>query len=217
MSKGHAFAACCLLLVTGWRLSTAHATCVEQTVTFNPNQGYSYNYGWSHTLPELPEGCVVTSCTLTVRAQVWYWGYYPYRQDVVCSDTTTFYLSEGLVGSLSTSTNPSSSNFYTTTFQLQANQIPWVLNDGGLHVIMVTYGGTYYLEYSTLEICIEPLENDLVQDCTIDLLDLAFLAERWLLNDCGTDNWCANADMDQSGQVDLADFAQLANQWLIGN
>ena len=123
MSKKNTICACCLLLIAGgWRFSVAKAACVEETVTFNPNQGIGWNYGWSHCLPELPEGCVVTSCTLTIKAQVWFWGNYPYQQDVLCSDTTTFNFSEGFVGSLRTSTHPSSSQFNTITLQLQANQ-----------------------------------------------------------------------------------------------
>lgn len=143
------------LIITGLMLilpANLFADTYSETVDFDPNQGYSYNYGWAHNLSNIPVGCDLTSAEIKVRAQVWYWGYYPYEQDILASDTTNFNYSSGFVCTLSPSTHPSSGSFYTITCSLTPEQLDWIANDNQINFIMVTFGGTYYLEYSTLEV-----------------------------------------------------------------
>ena len=72
------------------------AECYSDIKTFNPNQGYSWNVIWTHTIPEIPEGFVVSSAELEIRAKVWAWGFYPNpaRMDILCSDTNVFYAND---------------------------------------------------------------------------------------------------------------------------
>ena len=127
------------------------------TVNFDPNQGYSWNETWTHDMDTMPHGCSVESAEISVRAQVWSWGYYPYEQDILSSDTTTFNYSSGYVCTLTTSTHPSSSNFYTIKCPLTSQQLEWIANDNSMNFQMATFGGTYYLDYSTLTVsCVQP-------------------------------------------------------------
>ena len=156
-----------------------YADCFSDTVNFDPDQGYIYNYPWQHCLSDLPTGCVVESTEIRVRAKVWYWGWYPYEQDILCSDTNEFNYSKGYVCSLTSSSHPNPSNFYTIICNLNQYQLEWLLNDGRINFIMVTFGGTYYLDYSTLEVCcaeIPECEGDLDCDKDVDGLDLASFA-----------------------------------------
>ncbi len=138
------------------------AQIYSNTVSFTPSQGYSYNYGWSHTLENLPDGCNVVSASVEVRAKIWSWGYYPYQQDILTSDTNSFNFSSGLVCTLDSATNPNPSSFYTVTRSLKAGQLPWIANDHSINFMMVTYGGTYYLDHSTLRVdCVTPTNVDL--------------------------------------------------------
>jgi hypothetical protein len=71
---------------------------------------------------------------------------------------------DGYVCSLDSSTHPNPSNFYTITCDLAPNQLPWLLNDSCIDAEMVTFGGTYYLDDSTLEVCCESGCSDLDDD-----------------------------------------------------
>jgi hypothetical protein len=50
----------------------------------------------------------------------------------------------------------------------------------------------------------------------VDILDLAFLVDRWLAECDETNNFCNCTDTDYDGQVNLPDFAILASHWLEG-
>lgn len=56
-----------------------HAECFDNTVNFEPSDGYSWNTSWQHCIPNLPENCVVESAKISVRSKVWSWGWYPYE------------------------------------------------------------------------------------------------------------------------------------------
>ena len=153
-----------------------YADCFSDTINFDSNQWYSYNYSWQHCLSDIPTGCVVESAEIIVRAKVWSWGWYPYEQDILCSDTNGFNYSTGYVCSLTPSSHPNPINFYTISFSLNPYQLEWLLNDGYINFMMVTFGGTYYLDYSTLKVCcadIPECEGDLDFDKDVDGLDLA--------------------------------------------
>ncbi len=63
---------CAVLLFSG---AVVHADCFNNTVNFDPNQGYIGNHSWTHCLSDLPPNCVIDSAEITVRAQVWYWAW----------------------------------------------------------------------------------------------------------------------------------------------
>jgi Divergent InlB B-repeat domain len=140
-----------------FQVSSADATCYSNTKTFDPEEGISWNYPWSQTIPGLPSGFSGDSATIEIKVQVWGWGFYPNpaRLDILCSDTNAFSAGnpDYLIGSLTPSTNPNPSNFYTRTFSLKPNQIQWLTNDKTLNFIIVSNGGTYYLDYCKLTIC----------------------------------------------------------------
>lgn len=151
------FVAVVLALTAALILSVAPARlaaeCFTDTVTFNQSTGYSYNYFWGHCLDNLPANCNIESAQIEVRAKVWSWGWYPYEQDILVSNTLEFKYSEGYVCSLTTATHPNPGSFYKITCNLSPGQASWVLDDGCLNTIMVTFGGTYYLDYSKLTVC----------------------------------------------------------------
>lgn len=129
------------------------ADCYTETVPFDPNQGYIYNIFWEHCLAGLPSGCQVESAEIEVRAKVWSWGWYPYLQDILTSNTNVFNYPDGYVCSLTSSTHPNSSNFYTVRCDLDNTQTAWILDNGCSNFDMVTFGGTYYMEYAKLTVC----------------------------------------------------------------
>ncbi|MFH1371215.1 MAG: right-handed parallel beta-helix repeat-containing protein [Planctomycetota bacterium] len=56
---------------------------------------------------------------------------------------------------------------------------------------------------------------DLERDGTIDLLDLAWLVERWLYTDCGDANgWCEGADLSYDTIVNFDDYVILGSCWM---
>ena len=154
-----------------------YAACFSDTINFDPNQGYSYSYSWTHSFADLPTGCAINSAEITVRAKVWAWGtmWYPVDKDILCSDTNEFNYSSGYVCSMTPSTHPSPSNFYTITCSLNQNQLEWVLDDGSINFIISVLEGTYYLDYSTLKVCSE-------DSCDFNHLNL-----------CTTQSDCVNA------------------------
>ena len=48
----------------------------------------------------------------------------------------------------------------------------------------------------------------------VDWLDLDYLLQRWLADDCAAAQDCQGADLTGDGRVDFADFAALAADWL---
>ncbi len=141
-----------LLLISLPTISPA-ADCYTQTVPFDPDYGYSWNIVWGHCLAGIPSDCQVESAEIEVRTKVWSWGWYPYEQDILTSNTTGFNYSEGYVCSLTTLTHPSPSNFYTLRCDLDNSQTAWILDDGCSNFNMVTHGGTYYMDYAKLTVC----------------------------------------------------------------
>jgi hypothetical protein len=57
------------------------------------------------------------------------------------------------------------------------------------------------------------LAGDANQNGSVELLDIAVLAEHWLLTGCEDPLWCDGADTEHSGQVDIMDFAVIADQF----
>jgi hypothetical protein len=63
----------------------------------------------------------------------------------------------------------------------------------------------------------QSLDGDLACPDGVNLLDLDFFVERWLLNDCtSSNNYCGGADINYGGTVNFADFAIFADNWLKG-
>jgi hypothetical protein len=194
-----------------------YADCYSETVNFDPNLGYSWNHAWTHYLPlGGPSGCLVESAEIQIRAQVWSWGSYPYEQDVLASDTNIFNYSEGYVCSLNPSTHPSPSHFYTITCTLDQNQLEWLSNHGQINFQMVTFGGTYYLDYSTLTVCCSDLpecECDLNHDGSCNILDWPYFIEDWGRTDChdlGVDCEC---DLNADGSCNILDWPYFIEDW----
>ena len=63
----------------------------------------------------------------------------------------------------------------------------------------------------------ESIPGDFVCPDGVNMEDLDYLVERWLLGDCASSNNCGGADIDGSGVVDFADFAIFAQHWLEGS
>ncbi|MGA2092069.1 MAG: hypothetical protein ABSH16_01495 [Sedimentisphaerales bacterium] len=59
----------------------------------------------------------------------------------------------------------------------------------------------------------EPKKGDLNHDCFVDWLDLYWLVERWLDDDCLYTGWCYEADLNYDLKVDFEDFAEMATKW----
>lgn len=56
--------------------------------------------------------------------------------------------------------------------------------------------------------------GDFVCPDGVNVEDLDYLVQRWLMENCTASNSCNGADLDQSGKVDLADYATFAKNWL---
>ena len=57
--------------------------------------------------------------------------------------------------------------------------------------------------------------GDFEPDGDVDMIDLLYLAQRWLLTGCAAPDWCGGADLDHlGGIVNLSDFAIFAENWL---
>lgn len=133
----------------------------SDTIDFDSNQAYISNHTWKHTLSQLPQGSVIQSASITFRVQVWYWGWNIYEQniDIMAGDTTSFSLPQDKLCELNPSTNPNPSNLYTVTCQLPSTAFGFLENDGELYIGTNTYGGTYYLDYSTLTVTTNQVEQ----------------------------------------------------------
>lgn len=68
--------------------------------------------------------------------------------------------------------------------------------------------------YLTRRFCTEwKIFGDLNQDCIVNLLDLAGLADKWL-ESCSEPDWCSGADIDRDGWVGFLDILIIADHWL---
>jgi hypothetical protein len=146
----------CLVLITLLTACPFDALCetYTQTVDFNANQAYTYNNVWKHTLSQIPQGHKIQSAQISLRVQVWYWGWNSYEQniDIMASDTNSFALPQDRVCELNPTTNPGSSTFYTVTCQLPSEKLDFIANDHEIYFGTNTYGGTYYVDYTTLTV-----------------------------------------------------------------
>lgn len=133
----------------------------SQTIDFDLNQAFSWNTNWTHTVNQIPQGSVIQSASITLRVKVWYWGSNIYEQniDIMASDTNSFSLPQNRVCELNPSTNPSSSNLYTVTCPLSLLALSYIQNDGEIHIGTNTYAGTYYIDYSTLTVSTNHIEQ----------------------------------------------------------
>jgi hypothetical protein len=146
----------CLILIALLAACPFDALCENytQTVDFDANQAYTYNYIWKHTLSQIPQGQKIQSARILLRVQVWYWGWNVNEQnmDIMASDTTTFALPQDRVCELNPTTNPNPSNFYTVTCQLPSEKLDFITKDHEIYFGINTYGGIYYLDYATLTV-----------------------------------------------------------------
>jgi hypothetical protein len=62
----------------------------------------------------------------------------------------------------------------------------------------------------------ESIAGDFMCPDGMNVEDLDYFVQRWLLGDCASSNNCGGADMNGSGAVDFADFAIFAQHWLEG-
>jgi hypothetical protein len=61
----------------------------------------------------------------------------------------------------------------------------------------------------------DPIDGDVVVDGTVNISDLQFWLDYWLLDEGGYDNdFYYRCDINRDGQVNLIDFAMLAENWL---
>lgn len=56
-------------------------------------------------------------------------------------------------------------------------------------------------------------QGDLNNDCIVNSLDLAVLADKWL-DFCSDSDWCEGNDFNRDGQVNLEDILILCENWL---
>jgi len=133
----------------------------SQTIDFDADQGYISNQVWKHTLSQLPQNSVIQSASLTLRVQVWYWGWNIYEQniDIMASDSTSFVLPLNRVCQLDPSTNRNPDQFYVVTCPLPTSVFEFIQNDGAIYIGTNTYNGTYYLDYSTLTVTTNYVER----------------------------------------------------------
>jgi hypothetical protein len=84
---------------------------------------------------------------------------------------------------------------------LTTDEIDYLYNSGtGNPIIMEFFGN---------------LPGDFEPDGDVDLVDLSYLAQRWLLTGCASPDWCQGADLDHlGGTVNLLDFAIFAENWM---
>ena len=59
----------------------------------------------------------------------------------------------------------------------------------------------------------ESIAGDFVCPDGVNVEDLDYFLQRWLLGDCASSNNCGGADIDGSGVVDFADYAIFAQHW----
>lgn len=133
----------------------------SQTIDFDLTEAFSWNTSWTHTLNQIPQDSVILSASITLRVKVWYWGWNIYEQniDIMASDTSSFTLPQNRVCELNPSTNPSVSNFYTVTCPLPSIALSYIENDGKIYIGTNTYGGTYYIDDSTLTVSTSQVEQ----------------------------------------------------------
>jgi hypothetical protein len=90
----------------------SHSACFSHTQDFDATTGYSYDIGWTSCPLNLPADCYITSATIQLRTKVFAWGG-SNKLSVLSSDTTSFSLTQGLVGDLTNITHPNPNTFYT--------------------------------------------------------------------------------------------------------
>jgi hypothetical protein len=58
--------------------------------------------------------------------------------------------------------------------------------------------------------------GNISQDCVVNFLDMAALAQYWLVQPCGPETDCSRADLSSNGIVDFTDLNVLVQNWLLG-
>ena len=75
-----------------------------------------------------------------------------------------------------------------------------------------------YLDHLYRTVGYEARFSNLVNDDSIDLLDLMALLEHWLSSNCdGSNSFCNGADIDGDGTVNLVDTALMSANWMKTN
>ncbi|MFA6174971.1 MAG: dockerin type I domain-containing protein [Phycisphaerae bacterium] len=81
-------------------------------------------------------------------------------------------------------------------------------------------GFDYYqlITTATTDFTLPPsvIAGNLNQDCIVNFLDMAILAQYWLRQPCTAETGCSQADFDANGIVDFADLNVLVQNWLLG-
>ena len=80
-----------------------------------------------------------------------------------------------------------------------------------------------YLAVDNIRLCYTPEQGDLNQDCRVNMIDFAFLANDWL-NDCSDPDYYSDpnslckfgTDINGDGPVDMKDLFFIAQNWLTG-
>jgi len=87
------------------------------------------------------------------------------------------------------------------------------VTDGTLNVTATAIGSACHI--AGLIVSNVAVAGDFEPDGDVDLMDLLYLAQRWLLTGCEAPDWCGGADLDHlGGIVNLPDFAIFAENWL---
>jgi hypothetical protein len=60
----------------------------------------------------------------------------------------------------------------------------------------------------------ESIPGDFACPDGVNMEDLSYFVQRWLLSDCASSNNCGGVDMNTSGTVDMKDYALFASNWL---
>ena len=95
----------------------------------------------------------------------------------------------------------------TQQMKQQANFVGW---DFTTPVWMMLRSGEDYPRLAWQEVFL----GDIAGLYGADMVDFAYLANYWGLDDCGGLNDCGRADIDLSGDVGLGDLVAVADDWL---
>lgn len=121
---------------------------------------------------------------------------------------------------------PSSSTAITTySTTAQALTIPQgkslamrITNAAATPAEMITGGAWSYLTApaGSTVIWSDSITGDIAGDEGVDLVDYAYLVNRWGRTDCATTDNCEGADLDGLGSVDIEDLRIMVENWLLG-
>jgi hypothetical protein len=71
---------------------------------------------------------------------------------------------------------------------------------------------------ATADFTLPPLvtSGNINQDCVVNFLDMAMLAQYWHRQPCTVESGCSQADLNSNGIVDFTDLNVLVQNWLLG-